>query len=324
MNNKIQRSIRLLKAAFAVLFREKKLLLFPFIASGLAIVVALFFIIPLTLYPEGHAYFSAAHWSGLADKLTHNFMPSPATHHDGAQVAHPVGVNSLMFSGAWWVAPFFALLYFTSMFMATFSNVAFYHEIMQALNGQHVSLKRGFRFAAARWRAVLMWSLFAGLVGYILQVIESRLGFLFGRLVTGFLGFIWSIACVFVIPTLIREEKTTNPITLLRGSAGTLKRSWGELVVGFVGLEMISGLLLLAAIFAGALVTLGACLCFHWTAWLIAPIIIAELVLILPLLGLMGSVVNPVYRCALFIYATEGVIPESFDKELLDSAWKVK
>jgi len=34
--------------------------------------------------------------------------------------------------------------------------------------------------------------------------------------------------------------------------------------------------------------------------------------------------VNPVYRCALYIYATEGVVPGKFDKELLDSAWKVK
>jgi hypothetical protein len=36
------------------------------------------------------------------------------------------------------------------------------------------------------------------------------------------------------------------------------------------------------------------------------------------------NVVNSVYRCALYIYATEGVVPGTFDKELLDSAWKVK
>ncbi len=41
-------------------------------------------------------------------------------------------------------------------------------------------------------------------------------------------------------------------------------------------------------------------------------------------LSWISSIVNPIYRCALFIYATEGVVPETFDKELLDSAWKVK
>ena len=59
--NKIKRSGRLLKASFAVLFREKKLFLFPFIATGLAAVVALFFIAPIVLYPTGHSYLSAAH-----------------------------------------------------------------------------------------------------------------------------------------------------------------------------------------------------------------------------------------------------------------------
>ena len=34
--NKIKRSLKLLQAAFAVLFREKKLLLFPLIATVLA------------------------------------------------------------------------------------------------------------------------------------------------------------------------------------------------------------------------------------------------------------------------------------------------
>ncbi|HEY4417300.1 MAG TPA: DUF6159 family protein [Verrucomicrobiae bacterium] len=320
---KIDRSLRLLKAAFAVLFREKKLLLFPIIATGLALVVALFFIIPIALYPNGQPLLSSAHWSVLGHELAQNLTPSVAGHKPGGQTITPQSANPMFFSDAGWLAPICVLLYFTSMFLATFANVAFYHEIMQALNGQPVSIRRGFRFAATRWRAILMWSLFAGLVGYLLQAIEARLGFL-GRIFTGLLGFMWSVACVFVIPTLIREEKTTDPLKLLRGSAGTLKRGWGELVIGFVGLEMASGLLLLAAISAGALLTLIVCLCFHWTAWLIVPVIIMEFVLLLPLLGLLGSVVNPVYRCALYIYATEGVVPGTFDKELLDSAWKVK
>jgi hypothetical protein len=42
------------------------------------------------------------------------------------------------------------------------------------------------------------------------------------------------------------------------------------------------------------------------------------------LLSWISGIVNPIYRCALYIYATEGVVPGTFDKELLDSAWKVK
>jgi len=45
--NKIKRSSRLIKAAFALLLHEKKLLLFPLIASALALVAALFFLVPI-------------------------------------------------------------------------------------------------------------------------------------------------------------------------------------------------------------------------------------------------------------------------------------
>jgi hypothetical protein len=324
--NKIKRSGRLLKASFAVLFREKKLLLFPLIATMLAAVVALFFIMPVVLYPTGHSYLSAAHWSALADKVTTlTFQPM---HHSPGQPLL-VGQTGLLmlFSGHWWVAPIFAAAYFISMFLATFCNVAFYHEIMQALNGNPVSIRRGFRFAATRWRAVLLWSLFAGLVGYIINAIEERVGFL-GRIITSFLGFAWSVACIFIIPTLVREEETANPLKLLRTSAGTLKRTWGELVIGFAGVELAFGLtvllLIVVALFTGGAATLFLCWHFHWNEiWVVWAILGELLVFMLPL-GLIGSVVNPVYRCALFVYATEGVIPASFDQELLDSAWKVK
>lgn len=58
----------------------------------------------------------------------------------------------------------FALLYLVSMFLATFFNVAFFNEILAALSGQEVSIKRGFEAAFARVGAILMWSLLAGLV----------------------------------------------------------------------------------------------------------------------------------------------------------------
>ena len=322
--NKIKRSGRLLKASFAVLFREKKLLLFPLIATALAAVVALFFIMPVLLYPTGHSYFSAAHWSALAEKFTQTVG---ASHRPPSQPFLIGGHDPLQFKGTWWTTAFFALAYFASMFLATFSNVAFYHEIMQALNGQAVSIRRGFRFAAARWRAVLLWSLFAGLVGYIINAIEQRVGFL-GKIIAGFIGFAWSVACIFIIPTLVREEETVNPLKLLRTSAGTLKRTWGELIVGFVGLELAFGfifmmLLLLAILSAGAA---GFYLGFHFHLhyMLIFLAGIGAMLLIAVPLSWISSVVNPIYRCALFVYATEGVVPESFDKELLDSAWKVK
>ena len=327
--NKIKRSGRLLRASFAVLFREKKLLLFPLIATMLATVVALFFIMPVVLYPTWHSYFSAAHWSALADKLTQGFEPAHHHHSVGQNMPDRKADAMTPFSGFRGVAPFFALIYFTSMFVATFCNVAFYHEIMQALNGNTVSIRRGFRFAATRWRAVLLWSLFAGAVGYIISAVEKRVGFV-GTIIANLVGFAWGIASIFIIPTLVREEKTENPLKLLRASAGTLKRTWGEFVIGVAGMELALGfaalLLLIVSMLTGGAAALFICWYFHWTwaYWLFLPVVIGDWLLLAVPLGLIGGVVNPVYRCALFVYATEGVVPDSFDKELLDSAWNVK
>lgn len=323
--NKIKRSVRLLKASFAVLFREKKLLWFPVIATGLALVVALFFLTPVALYPTGHSYSSAAHWEALADKFSQIF----AAPHPAPGQPLPGGNTGLlvMASGHWGVTAFLALAYFTSMFIATFSNVAFYHEIMQALGGNAVSLRRGFRFAATRWQSVLLWSLFAGIVGYLIHAIEQRVGFL-GRIITSVIGFAWSVASIFIIPTLVRETETVNPVKLLRASAGTLKRTWGELVLGFVGIELAFGLVFLAlvgaALLTGGVATYFLCWHFHWSMWWILAAVVGEVLLLVIPLSLIGNIANPVYRCALYVYATEGIVPGSFDQDLLDSAWKVK
>ena len=46
-----------------------------------------------------------------------------------------------------------------------------------------------------------------------------------------------SVAAVFAIPVIIRREDS-NPLAVLRDSAGILKRTWGESLVGFVGLKL--------------------------------------------------------------------------------------
>ena len=110
---------------------------------------------------------------------------------------------------------------FVAMFIATFFNVAFYHEILAALSGRPVSIGRGLKFACTRLKPILMWTLFAGLVGLIIKAIEQRLE-LFGRLVARVIGVAWSVAAVFVIPIIIREEQSANPVNMLRKSAGVL------------------------------------------------------------------------------------------------------
>jgi hypothetical protein len=38
----------------------------------------------------------------------------------------------------------------------------------------------------------------------------------------------------------------------------------------------------------------------------------------------VSSVASHVYRCALYLYAAEGVVPEPYNQDLFDMAWKIK
>ena len=126
---------------------------------------------------------------------------------------------------------------------------------------------------------------------------------------------------MFAIPVIIQEQPLRNPISILQRSAMTLKRTWGEGLIGYLGFSAGS-----VMIFFGSLAPLllaGALALMFKSVWLI---IIAGIIWVLGLLFMayVSGVAGHVYRCALYKYATEGVVPEPYNQELLDMAWKVK
>jgi hypothetical protein len=269
--------------------------------------IILFFLAPVVLRPTGYSYASAQHWQAISHSL---FTQSPdAAAGNGSRIGLTPGAMVYL-----------AFLYFVSMFFATFFNVAFYHEILVALGGQPVSIVRGLKFAGTKWKAVLMWALFAGLVGLIIRQLEERLSFV-GRIITRFIGIAWSIAAVFVIPIIVCEEQNANPVAMLKKSAGILKRTWGEALIGYVGLGMVSGLMMIAsmAFLFGALVVSIMLKNF----WLLAVAGVLWLVAMF-VLSYLTSLAGQIYKGALYLYAASGVVPEPYNQEMLDSAWKFK
>jgi hypothetical protein len=304
--NKLQRSWLLLKSSLSIIARNKLLLVFPVTIFICSSVIILFFLAPPVLRPTGHSYFSAEHWQTISHSL---FQKNADGAGGRAQVVFTPGAMVYL-----------AFLYFVAMFIATFCNVAFYHEILAALSGQPVSIVRGVKFACTKWGSILMWTLFAGIVGLIIKAIEERLP-LVGRIIARLLGIAWSIAAVFVIPVIVREEKNPNPLAVLKKSAGILRRTWGEALIGYVGLTFANMLIML-----GSVLSLGVALALSivWHSfWIIA---VAGVVWLLALLAwsYLISVASHVYRGALYLYAAEGVVAEPYNRELLDMAWKLK
>jgi hypothetical protein len=163
-----------------------------------------------------------------------------------------------------------------------------------------------------------MWTLFAGLVGYIIKALEERSGFI-GEIILKIIGTAWSIACVFVIPVIITEEATSNPLTILKQSALTLRRTWGESLVGYVGIGFAGTLFFLVSLpvlIAG--IAISVALQVYWfivvvvLAWLAATFLWSYLL----------SVASQIFRCALFIYASQGALPAPYTDEMMALAWK--
>jgi len=302
--NRFERSWSLFKSSLLVIVRNKELLIFPIFISAATAVIFLFFFAPAVLLPTGHSYLSAEHWQALGDKFFRK---------TGAMGAHQFSFSPI--AGA-----YVAFLYFVSMFVATFFNVAFYNEILAALNGEPVSLARGLRFACSRWKAILMWALFAGLIGLIIKAIEQKFEIV-GRIIAKFVGLAWSIASVFVIPVIVREESTVNPLAMLKKSASTLQRTWGEGLIGYIGIGAVNTIVFLVSlVFLAAASFLSVQLHSYW---LLGIIVAGWLVSIIIWTYLM-NVAGLVYKGALYLYAAEGVVAEPYDQQMLDSAWKYK
>ena len=300
--NKFQRSWALVKCSVQVIGMNKKLLLFPILFLLLMGVMALFFALPILLGNTGHAYAETAHWQAIG----HRWLVWNAE-------GEPTGLTPAGYGLA-------AVIYLASTFFATFFNVAYYSQILNALNGSPVSIAGGLRLAVSRWKAILMWSFFAGIVGIIIRAIEERVGFV-GRWIVGFIGLAWSVASVFVIPVIVVETKNNNPVRFLKTSAGLLKKTWGESLLGFLGLQF-GGLLIFGGSFALLAVAVVLSIAME-SIWF------GVAIFILWLLGLLGlvlllDVAGQVYLGALYLYAVEGKVPGPFSREQMNMAWKRK
>jgi uncharacterized membrane protein YeaQ/YmgE (transglycosylase-associated protein family) len=224
--SRFDRSWQLIQRSFTVIGANRKLLLFPLVSFAFTLVIVLFFIAPAFLLSLGISLWEPASWSSFAQRMGTA----------GGQ-AGPPSVPVLFIAG----------VYLVAMVCATFFNVAFYNEILKALRGEAVSVRSGLSFAFSRIGPILLWSLFAGIVGLIIRNLEQRFGWI-GKIVMSLVGAVWSVSSVFAIPVIVREGEI-NPMEVLRRSAATLKKTWGESLLGYVGLSFASTIAVLCSLY---------------------------------------------------------------------------
>ena len=117
------------------------------------------------------------------------------------------------------------LYYLVNYFIVVFFNTALVHCTRLYFKGEEVTIAKGLQFSMSRIGTIFSWAIFAGTVGFILKIIQENLGSV-GKVITGLLGIVWSIATFFVVPVLAYEK--VGPIGAFKRSTQLMKEKWGE------------------------------------------------------------------------------------------------
>lgn len=283
MFDRLSRSWRLVKASAAVLRDDKELLLFPLISMGALVVVLACFALPML-------------GLGALDGLSR-----------GSNHAVSAGVYAVAF-----------LFYFCQYFVIFFFNAGLVGAAMMRLDGGNPTFNDGMRIATSKIGVIAGYALIAATVGVVLRAIQERVGFI-GRLIVGLLGVGWTIATYLVVPVMVARD--VGPIDAVKESAALLKKTWGENVIGQVGLGAAFALIFMGVILAGV-VLVGLAIATHSVVVIVLALGIA--VLAVGATGLVQSALAGIYAAALYRYATTGEGTQGFDANAMQLAFAPK
>ena len=137
------------------------------------------------------------------------------------------------------------LYYLVNYFVVVFFNTALVHCTHLYFNGEEPTIRQGLQFSLSRIGAIFSWAVFAATVGSILRILQENLGTI-GKIITGLIGIVWSIATFFVVPVIAYEN--LGPIGAFKRSAQMMKEKWGEKLGSAFsfGLVQLMAMLLLA------------------------------------------------------------------------------
>jgi len=282
MAGRFSRSLELAKASWSVVRADKELLLLPVMSVAALIVILGSLAVPVA----------------VLGGFTSGAVPTDA------------GTGSTLAA---------LLFYVIAWFITLFFNTALVGAAMMRMDGRDPRLGDGLRIAAQRIGRIFGYACIAATVGLLLRSLENRVGWI-GQIAVKLIGVGWTLATFLVVPVLVTRD--VGPVEAVRTSADLLRRTWGENIIGnvglglvfglaYVGLVLVSGLAVVLAAQSGSAAFLG--------------LVIALAVLAFFTLAALQATMQGVYSAALFRYATQHEAPlPGFGPELLEHAFAPK
>ena len=282
MAGRFARSLDLARAAWSVVRADKELMLLPVLSVAVLLLILGSLAVPVALL------------GGLS--------PDAVNGEPGAVPA----LGMLVF-------------YIFAYFVTLFFNTALVGAAMIRMDGGNPRLGDGLRIAWERAGRIFGYACIAATVGLLLRALEQRIG-LIGRIVIKLIGVGWALATFLVVPVLVTRDM--GPVDAVKESAELLRRTWGENLIGNLGLGFVFG----AAYFGLAIVSVGILVLAAQTGrtLFISLVLLVAIVAFLALSALHATM-QGVYSAALYRYATDHATPlPGFGPELLEGAFAAK
>lgn len=211
------------------------------------------------------------------------------------------------------------LFYVVQYFVIFYFNTALVGAVVMRLEGGSPTLGDGLRIANRRIGTIFGYAVISATIGVILRAIQERVGFI-GRLIAGLLGAGWAVATFLVVPVIATSDR--GALDSISESTALLKRSWGENIVGQVGLNLAFSLLYLGLL-AGAVV-LAMLMAKIATGTVVVGVFVAIVLLAFFGCVLMHATLSGIYSAVLYRYALYGSDAPGFDGAVLASAFRQK
>lgn len=282
MMERVQRTLDLAGMCWKVLMLDKEMLLFP-----------IFSFVTLALVASGIFYPLWA--NGQLDALIGMLNPDQQPEKNPA-------VWAIIFAS-----------YFVTYFIMVFFNTALITCALIRFAGGNPTVFDGLKASMSRLPQIFGWSLVSATIGVLLSMIENRSNGV-ARFFATLIGTGWAVATYFVIPVLVIER--VGPIQAIKDSVSAIKKTWGESLLGHVGLGLINyfGFAIASLFFIAGIIRIEDNLTLG-IIWILLSVTCVVL------FTLVTTTLSAILRAGLYVYAIEGSAPLHFDSRLIKNAF---
>ena len=210
------------------------------------------------------------------------------------------------------------VFYLVQYFIVIFFNSALVGAALIYLRGGSPTVGDGLGIAMSKLPSIFGYAVISATVGMVLRALQERAGFI-GSWIVGLLGVAWTLATFLVVPVLVNKD--VGPVDAVKESAQLLKRTWGENLIGNVGIGLAFGLLTILVFLAGLALVFVA-ISTHSASVIVVTVALC-IAAVLTLAVIQGAL-HGIYSAAVYRYAEEGDAGTGFDKALVADAFKIK